>query len=73
MSLTYQNFTDEEKAMYDIVGTFILASYFLRQDCNFTMMELATCSYAEYLAKSTHKINENQFNALQEMLNNILN
>ena len=49
-----------------------MASYFLRQDCNFTMMELATCSYEDYLAKSAFKLNEEQFNEVQNLLNTLL-
>ena len=74
MAAVYQNFTDDEKANYEVINNFIEASYFLLWDKNFSFEELAYCTYEDYLAKTVAQVplNEGQFEGLQTMLKTML-
>lgn len=74
MAAVYQNFTEDEKANYEVINNFIEASYFLLWDKNFSLEELAYCTYEDYLAKTVAQVplNEGQFAGLQTMLKTML-
>ena len=74
MAAVYQNFTDDEKSNYEVINNFIEASYFLLWDKNFSLEELAYCTYVEYLEKTVAQtpLNEGQFTGLQTMLKTML-
>ena len=74
MAAVYQNFTEDEKSNYDVINNFIETSYFLLWDKNFSLEELAYCTYEDYLAKTVAQVplNEGQFAGLQTMLKTML-